>query len=154
MSEFISSHGILHILTKRPNIKLVHLLTDVWVTKLSAGNSCIKSTPEVITHSAPPVVHTHLYSSLGWRRHSTSTTNKSDVSMGTTCIYSSDIIGFMMGFGVHWWKGRAQKHKIISSCMHIYVRALILRPVHKCSFYLYRLEINNQVCIKVYTHQY
>ena len=78
----------LHIFIKKPvviiYIKLVHLLTVVRVTKLSAGNPCIKSTPGVITYSAPPVVHTHLYSPSGGR---CSGANKPDVSMSATLQY-------------------------------------------------------------------
>ena len=67
------------------------LLTNIWVSKLPAGDSCINIAPRVITHSAPPIVHTHLYPPLAWR---CSGTNKPDVSMGATCKAVVQIVIF------------------------------------------------------------
>ena len=63
-----------------------NFLTNFWVSKLSACNLCINTTPVVITHSTPLVVHTHFHSPSSW---GCSSANKPDVSMSTTCIYSS-----------------------------------------------------------------
>ena len=41
------------------------ILTVSGESQLSAGHICIISTPEVITHSTPLVVHANLYSALG-----------------------------------------------------------------------------------------
>ena len=67
------------------------LLTNIWVSKLPAGDSCINIAPGVITHSAPQVVHTHLYPPSAWR---CSGTNKPDVSMSTTCKAVLQIVFF------------------------------------------------------------
>jgi len=65
------------------------MCTYWWKSKLSACNSCIKSTPEVITHSAPRIVVADFHSTLV----TVCTTCKPDVSISTQCCNENQTEG-------------------------------------------------------------
>ena len=78
--------------TLSPKSACTYMCTYWWKPKLSACNSCIKSTPEVITHSAPRIVIADFHSTLV----TVCTTSKPDVSISTQCCNENQTEGLRL----------------------------------------------------------